>query len=745
MCTGAEAEEIRNSLQASIAATDAKINPAIVVESNKLRGELEQVGEKVTINARTTQRAIERVTEDSKSYTDSCVETLAERFALLMKANEEKTKKSQQALEGQIRKVDNDVRGALAEELTALCEQFDKQLTELRESLEAQSERWAREAAEEVVKQRRETDAAVECARGEAKQANESAAVAASREVVSSESRIKQQLVATEERNDRASGELQLRIDRLSDELQELQAAAQERSESMSRGALGEVQRLREESEARLNSLDEQATRLQEAVSEVENVSTRRVDWVINNVSRRLRPSTPDSKASLHTSWFSPKFNAAGVHGLQLEIQLFRPSDPPVEEEAAGDCAAFLWACKGTSLVYKLYIGKKVALMEKVFNGRVPYGTKRLCFLKDQVNREDDTLRVSVEILEAVREVELPVEPPPPPKDPDEAELAVQPLEGAVVFRRHVNNRVFDQVKREVEIMRSRMVRRIEWRVEQAGLLRRCFPSGESLCSAPFSAAGIENMQLIFYPSGYGGCTEGFCSLFLFGPAGTTLRASLWAGNQRRDVSHYFEEPGAFGRTNFCRFESAIDAEEDTVRIALEVEEAHQDIQATVAHPVVQPGDRRTQAQTGGDLPHKVDSVVKLKRVPGKAAQGMTDQRVLPSLWQAKSLSSDPIPEGMHSFEELRPRGGRPRAGEPASPQPSGSGLKRRSDSVPTFKSPQDSSYEKMQLGTDLVPLPQLSRMINGSLDASIGSRSLRKGRRDRSSGLSTATAAATN
>jgi len=380
-----------------------------------------------------------------------------------------------------------------------------------------------------------------------------------------------------------------------------------------------------------------------------------------------------------------------------------------------------------------------------VFNGRVPYGTKRLCFLKDQVNREDDTLRVSVEILEAVREVELPVEPPPPPKDPDEAELAVQPLEGAVVFRRHVNNRVFDQVKREVEIMRSRMVRRIEWRVEQAGLLRRCFPSGESLCSAPFSAAGIENMQLIFYPSGYGGCTEGFCSLFLFGPAGTTLRASLWAGNQRRDVSHYFEEPGAFGRTNFCRFESAIDAEEDTVRIALEVEEAHQDIQATVAHPVVQPGDRRTQAQTGGDLPHKVDSVVKLKRVPGKAAQGMTDQRVLPSLWQAKSLSSDPIPEGMHSFEELRPRGGRPRAGEPASPQPSGSGLKRRSDSVPTFKSPQDSSYEKMQLGTDLVPLPQLSRMINGSLDASIGSRSLRKGRRDRSSGLSTATAAATN
>mmetsp|Transcript_10571 Transcript_10571/g.20384 ORF Transcript_10571/g.20384 Transcript_10571/m.20384 type:complete len:756 (-) Transcript_10571:31-2298(-) len=750
MCTAAEAAEMRSSLQALIANTDAKIEPAVQDASKQLRGELQQVAENVTRNAQTTQQAIERVTKDSKTYSDTCVEALTQRIAPLLKANEEKINKTNQALEGQIRKVDNDVRVALAEELGALCEQFDKQLTELRESLEAQSERWAKEAAQEVVKQRKESDEAVECARSEAKQANESTALSASKEVVASESRIKQQLVANEERSDRATGELQLQIDRLSDELKELQASAEERAEIVTRGALGEVHRLREDAEARFNSLSEQTTRMQDAVSQVENFSTRRVDWVINKVSQRLRPSTPGSKTSLHTSWFSPKFNAAGAHGLQLEIQLFRPADPPFEEEAAGDCAAFLWACKGTSLVYKLYIGKKVAVMEKVFNGRVPYGTNRLCFLKDQINREDDTLLVSVEILESVREIESPVEPPPLPDDPDEAEVAVRPLEGAVVYHRHVNNRVYDQVKREVEIMRSRMVRRIEWRVEQAGLLRRCFPLGESLCSAPFSAAGIENMQLIFYPSGYGNCTEGFCSLFLFGPAGTTLRATLWAGSQRRDVSHYFEEPGAFGRTNFCRFDSAIDVEEDTVRIALEVEEAHQDVQATVAHPVVQPGDRRTQAQIGGDLPNKVESVVKLKRVPGKAAQGMSDQRVLPSLWQAKSLSSDPIPKGMHSFEELRPRGCRQRAGEPALPQPTSNSLKRRSESVPTFKNPHDSCHDDTQLGTDLVPLPQLSRTAHGSpewgsLHSSIGLRTVRKARRDRSVGLSATAAAAAN
>ena len=33
------------------------------------------------------------------------------------------------------------------------------------------------------------------------------------------------------------------------------------------------------------------------------------------------------------------------------------------------------------------------------------------------------------------------------------------------------------------------------------------------LGSASFNAAGIEGLQLIFYPCGYGGATEGFCSL----------------------------------------------------------------------------------------------------------------------------------------------------------------------------------------------------------------------------------------
>mmetsp|Transcript_9137 Transcript_9137/g.27012 ORF Transcript_9137/g.27012 Transcript_9137/m.27012 type:complete len:746 (-) Transcript_9137:126-2363(-) len=730
MCTAAEAAQIRTELQSSIASVDAKIQPAIEATSGQLRQEVRQVADSVSRSASTSQQAVERVAADSKAFTEARVEALQKQMAPMFPPLEEKIAKSQEALTTQLQKVDRDVRVALADELAALCEQFDRQLTAVKADLGLQAEKWAREAAEEIVKQRKEVDANVDSVRKEAKSNTDQSSDSMGKELQRLVTEMHKVIESKEERSKRAEGEIYLKLDRLADELQELQASAKDHTEQVERNSLAELTGLREEAESRLATLDEESKKLRDAVAEVENTSTRRVDWVIQKVSQRLRPSTPGSKASLHTSWFSPKFNMAGAHGLQLELQLFRPSDPPAEGEAVGDCAVFLWACKGMSLVYRLYVGKKAASLEKVFNGRVPYGTKRLCFLKDQINREDDTLRLSVEILEAVREVEHPVKPPPPPTDPDEAELAVQPLEGSIVFRRHINNRILDQVKKEVEIMRSRMVRRIEWRVEQASLLRRCFPPGESMCSASFSAAGIENMQLIFYPAGYGGCSDGFCSLFLFAPAGTTLRCTLWAGSQRRDASHYFEEPGCFGRTNFCRFDSAIEPEEDIILLALEVEEAHQDVQASVAHPIVQPGDRRTEAQLHGDLPNKVESVVKLKRVPGKAIQGMEDKRVLPSLWQAKSLSSDPVPDGFHTFDELRGKGGRGR-GDPSSPVGSISAT-RRSESMPSLKE----SYDKTKLDGELVPLPQLSR--TGGSDwgdhgaTSRGPRKGRLGRRDR-------------
>lgn len=130
-----------------------------------------------------------------------------------------------------------------------------------------------------------------------------------------------------------------------------------------------------------------------------------------------------------------------------------------------------------------------------------------------------------------------------------------------------------------------------------------------------------------------------------------TLKGYILLGDQRRDISQTFRDPGAVGRTNFCRFETAVDQAEDAVQVVLEIEEAHHDVLAQVAHPFVVPGDKRSQSQIDGTAPAPINSVVKLQRVAGKAVQGLEHQKVLPSLWTAKSLSDTMgSPDGMHSF-----------------------------------------------------------------------------------------------
>jgi len=313
-------------------------------------------------------------------------------------------------------------------------------------------------------------------------------------------------------------------------------------------------------------------------------------------------------------------------------------------------------------------------ICEKTFNGRVPYGTPRLAWLHEQINKEDDTLRVGVEILESVREVEHPIKPLPLPPEAlaDDIvsagaayaarEAAKHSAEGSLFFKRHITNRLMEQVHREVELMQSRMVRKVEWRVQHASLLRTCFVRDVAICSPKFNCSGMEGLQFVFYPSGYRTATEGYCSLFIYGPIGATLRCQLSIGKQSRAVNHSFDESGAVGRTNFCSFEGIID-EGNVVFVRLEIEDAQQDMRAATVHPgpEVAPGDRRTIGQIeGNDIP-PIESVVKLTRNPGSRrpppssnCSVLEDQLVLPSLWTPKRLGDGPsVPEGFKNFDEL--------------------------------------------------------------------------------------------
>ena len=84
--------------------------------------------------------------------------------------------------------------------------------------------------------------------------------------------------------------------------------------------------------------------------------------------------------------------------------------------------------------------------------------------------------------------------------------------------------RLLEVVQKRVDLVRSRAVKRVQWRLENAHVLRQYFAAGRPVCSTAFQAGGISGLQLVFYPSGSHGAREGFCSFFLSCPAGCTIR-----------------------------------------------------------------------------------------------------------------------------------------------------------------------------------------------------------------------------
>lgn len=736
-----DVQDCEARLKDDIQKVKQSIDPACASTENKMKNVIQAVDQKVTANAAQATQDLEKARSDAKNYTNDSCKALHMQILPLFPPIEAKIETNANEFRTNLESVNNSLQELMRSELQALCSKFDGEIVNLRSELQEYTDTWAKQAAEAHAQLQNHHTAKSYELENLIKVTDSQHRDDASTKMADMIAKQKQIDITQDEKSERAQGELYVKIGLMEEKLQKALEDLAKETKEVHDLHVADYSEFLGRTTRHLSLLQDDSQSLRNAMSEVENVSTRKVDWVIRDVSKRLRPLTP-SRSMLHTSWFSPKFDAAGAHGLQLEMQLFRNSDPPVDGEESGDVAVHLWACKGMQLSYKLSCGRKAApAIEKTFNGRVPYGTKRFWFLTQEINKEDDTLRVSVEILEAIREVEHVIKPPvPPADDPDappktleeiqlESEIRDKALEGSMFFQRHTTNRLYEQVKNQVELMQSRMVRRIEWRVEQASLLRRCFPPNECLCSASFSAAGIEGMQFVFYPSGYKNSTDGYCSLFLYGPAGATLKCWLSAGTQRREASHSFDEPGAFGRTNFCRFESCVDETDNSVLVVLEIEDAQQDWAANVKHPALQPGDNRNIKQIDGSSDKAIESVVKLTKKPGNRASGkdanLIELKVLPSLWTANQLGkSDSPPDGMNRFEDLAGRAKVPGKGAGKRSQMSmGSSLMQNSSmvhassSMPTMPTMRDASV-RTALEEDLSgSLPSLSKTLTDSRD----------------------------
>lgn len=252
--------------------------------------------------------------------------------------------------------------------------------------------------------------------------------------------------------------------------------------------------------------------------------------------------------------------------------------------------------------------------------------------------------------------------------------------------------------------MKSLLCRRVSWCVERASALMRSFARGEPVCSKPFAAAGIDGLKLLFYPSGYDGAKDGYCSYFVLCPPGTSLHCWLSIGKHRRDARIAFNESeGLFGRTNFCRLIECIEPSTDTITLQFEVEDAVASTTECLEHSsdaskagafrvagedsvddaeAPRPGSGpRPQTTNGvllgslsgadrgvaaGDALPALTSVFTKQRTNGKAQ--LTEVQQLPSLWTSSvPCNVGDMLEGFHTFREPRFAAKRPPGRAPLS------------------------------------------------------------------------------
>eukprot|EP00927_Polykrikos_kofoidii_P080024 TRINITY_DN7688_c1_g1_i1.p1 TRINITY_DN7688_c1_g1~~TRINITY_DN7688_c1_g1_i1.p1 ORF type:complete len:742 (+),score=146.61 TRINITY_DN7688_c1_g1_i1:98-2323(+) len=624
----------------------AELTANLQEKEKLLKGTIEATRDTVTANSTRAEQETSRVARDAKEYTEQSGQNLDKRLSSLIAATKVQVEQAEATLQDKLQQLEDTMNQKLRQTVTVLSEAFQEELNVLETKVTENITSAANTAAQELADEQKQRSNAISETRAYAEYQGQLAHEAAKTDL-----RHHQEVQAKSD-TDRDDHNKQIH-DEVFDDLARLDVCVRDnhdlaqsnlhQTESLLQSALA---KLKTDAGNRLDSHTRHMEKLKNAVEEVENLSTKRVDWVVNNMASRLRPNSATS-SSRYMSWFSPRFNIGGCHGLQLELQYYKPSNPPIPGEEYGDAAVLLWACKGVNLVYRLYIGGKYQTVEKMFNGRMPCGTRRLCFLRDQIDQDSGSLRVSVEILECHRQIEHPIRAQKLGGDEaeeEEEDAEEEELDGMIYFHRHINNRLFEQVKQKVDVMSSRMVKKVEWRVEQASKLRSCFPQGEPICSAQFNAAGLENLQLLFYPSGYNGAADGTASLFVYGPAGAAISCTLFLGQQKREASNNFATAGAFGCTNFCRFETIVDKSDDTVTVGIEIKEAQANMIADMAHPAV------LNQESGG-----VRSVVKLQANPGRQSHGgLEDKRVLPSIWTShfeKSIAQ--APDGMHTFDEL--------------------------------------------------------------------------------------------
>ena len=499
---------------------------------------------------------------------------------------------STSAVRGEMSKGLQELQSQLTAEMKQSFAALEQNMKETRQALEAQCDAILRENTQKHQALEQSLEKKIAQAEASSKQLTE--------EQVSLEKKIREQ------EKEAIHGELMKLDVELKGNCHEMRQgtkAGQEQLHQFRREAEDRTAAVLAENRANIELLQGESARLNAFCAGVAGLPTRQVEWrleedtlkQLEKVQDREPVDDPSLVGDAQVSFFSPPFEAAGTRGMQLELRVHtrrsaeeRDERDEREDSSGNQCSLYLWACAGLQLVFRLFLGTESVVLRHSFDGKSPCGLKRMGSIVEQTS-VDGSLRLGIEIHECLVESTGTGSGGSNPMDmQDERGEPRGPVDGVLAVQRYVNHRLLelmqsqgkaflDQLHKKVDVMRSRTVRRVQWRVENGPLLYQTFSKEQAVRSTAFQAAGISGMQLVFYPQGCAGARPGFCSVFLSCPPNVTMRCWLWAGRLRKEARQEpADQPELLGRVNFARFENVVDPVDESVELVLEIEEAQQ-------------------------------------------------------------------------------------------------------------------------------------------------------------------------
>ena len=132
---------------------------------------------------------------------------------------------------------------------------------------------------------------------------------------------------------------------------------------------------------------------------------------------------------------------------------------------------------------------------------------------------------------------------------------------------------------------------RVEWKISSITEKMKDHPKGHSIWSPEFSAAGVRNLQIEFFPCGRESATlENFCSVFFWCPEGTNIKYELFVGSHRRAPDEdVYETRMGHGHSNFCLLAAEIDKSDDSVIVGVEILDVQKEINYGSGLRVIRP------------------------------------------------------------------------------------------------------------------------------------------------------------